>query len=341
MRRRQYLGKCTAVTAAGLTGLSGCLDGLNSGSGSENEPVSLSMATFVEGTGWYVLGSAVADALPEYLPDGSDVSVLPEGGGIGSVELLREGVADFSLLVPPSATWARNAEHAFEGEDEYTDMRALIGHLDTYWMPIALRNDVPVSTIPEIKEEEYPLNLAIATAGSLGAIGVEQMFNAHDVTFDDIESWGGNIERMAFGDMVSAVQGGDMDGMGQVATPGHPTWTELSSSVDVKFIPHDDTTKNYLLERGWLDMPDMPEGEFGASEDIPTVGWRTGLSAGTDTPDYVARAIVEAVINEQDAIESAASSFEAFDPEEGAKDEWVQIPFHDAADEYLSEEGYR
>ncbi|MGQ3414419.1 TAXI family TRAP transporter solute-binding subunit [Natrinema versiforme] len=332
MRRREYLGVCTA-SVTGVAGLAGCMGG--------DVGESLSMSTFVEGTGWYVLGSAIADVVPDYLPDGSTVDVVPEGGGVGSVDLHREGVADFGITAPTSARWAQNGEFVFEDDGSYEEIRALVGHLDTYWLPIAVTEDTPIDTFAELREEEYPLELAIATAGSLGAVGVEQTLNAHDITFEDIENWGGRIERMDFGDMVSAIEGGDLEGMGQVATPGHPTWTEITNSVDMKFLPHDETTADYLTERGWLDMPDLPEGEFNASDDIRQVGYRSMLMTTESLDNEIASSITEAVIEEQDSIEAATTAFEVFEPESGASDEWVQIPFHEGAEDFLTEQGHR
>lgn len=125
-----------------------------------------------------------------------------------------------------------------------------------------------MNSFRELKRKQFPLERTVAPAGSLGAVGVEQTLKAHGITFDDIRSWEGKIKRIALPDTPTAVQNGDVHGMSQVATPGHPTWQQLANDVNIKLLPHTEQARKYLTKRGWFEMPPIPEGTLGASQPI-------------------------------------------------------------------------
>lgn len=356
IQRRQYVKALASASTVGITGLAGCTNEGSSGnpnrSNGESDSGSTStgsngssgknlvMSSFKQGTGWYVMAGAISDKVTSHLPGDSTISVKPVGGGVGVIPLLRQQEVDFGVGSPVSSEWAAQSKLIFQDKEKFNDLRSLVGYLDTYWLPFAVNSDVPVNSFQELKKKQYPLKLAVAPAGSLGAVGVEQTLNAYGITFEDIENWGGSIKQMAFPDMPSAVKGGDVEGMSQVATPGHPTWQQLSNDVDVKFLGHGEEAKQYLTERGWFDMPDIPEGTFGASQDIPTIGWRTELVTTTDLSDDVARGIVEGIVEKRDEIANAYSAMTVFDPEKAGKQKYTAVPLHEGAKSYFKDEGF-
>lgn len=286
------------------------------------------------------MAGAVANNVESHLPKGSTISVKPIGGGVGVIKLLQQGKADFGIGAPPSTAWAYSNSVLFEDGDAFKDLRVILGYLDTYWLPFGLRSDVPVNSFQELKQKQYPLKLAVAPAGSLGAVGVEQTLKAYGITFDDIESWGGSIKRMAFPDMPSAVQGGQVDGMSQVATPGHPTWQKASNSADMKYLAHTEKAKDYLMKRAWFDMPDIPKGMFGASQPVPTVGWRSQLVTTSALSKDVAKGLTKGIIEKQKSIANAYSGMEVFDPQKTGQQKYLKAPLHEGSKDYLTSKGY-
>lgn len=365
--RREYL-KRTGTASIGVAMLAGCTgeengnedtgvddsgdndigddtDGGTNGDTDEeeNEPVNLKMSSFATGTGWYVLGGAVADNVVDYLPEGSSIDVQTTGGGIGVVELLKGGDVDFGIGYPGPAKWGYNGEELDVFDEPFEDLRALIGHLDTYWIGIGMRDDlVPedIQSFSDVREQEFGLDLALAPAGGSGPTGVKHSFQGNDITFEDLNSWGGSDNRMDFGDMPSAIQGGDVHAISHVASPGHPTWTEVGESVDLRFLEQTDKGKEYAAEKGWIDVGPIPEGMFGSSREVEAMGSRSNLLTTADLPDYVARAIVKGVYEEVNAIQDAYAAMEVFDPEKAGQEKFLGVPIHPGAEDYMQEQGY-
>jgi TRAP transporter TAXI family solute receptor len=285
------------------------------------------------------MAGAIADQVQGDLPAGSQISVRPFGGSVGCIQLLDQDEADIGVNHPVTATWATNGDYVFD--QEYSGLRAILGHMDTYWVLIGARGGTGFTSFEQIKEEQPALRLGSGPAGGVSNTGVQQAFEAHGITYDDIRSWGGEIVRLGLGDMPSAMSNGDIDAMGWVGTPGHPTWTEIANQSEINFMPFTDDARQTMIEdMDWMDMPAMPEGEFGASQEIPTVGWRTMLLTDTDMSESVARTWTQSIIENRDAIASAYSAFEVFDPELAGQEEYTAVDLHAGARSYLEEQGY-
>ena len=357
--RRQYIKYVGGASVLGTTGLAGCTqDGGNSGGsggqttqggggetsggdGGSNvqQPVSLTMSSFKEGTGWYVMAGAISDAVSQTLPQASQISVRPFGGSIGTIKLLGQNKADVGLNHPVTVGWATEGKYVFD--KKYSNLRAIMGHMDTYWVLIAARQaSTNFTTFKEIKEQQPALRVGAGPTGGVANTGVQHAFEANGITYDDIRSWGGKIVRMGLGDMPSAMSNGDIDIMGWVGTPGHPTWTEVANSVKLNFLPLDDKAKQNMVDKGWMDMPAMPEGTFDNQQPIPSVGWRTEVLTDTDMSDSVARAFAKGIVENQDQIRSAYSAFKVFDPAKAGKMKYTGVPLHPGAKSYLQDQGY-
>jgi TRAP transporter TAXI family solute receptor len=296
------------------------------------------MCSFNEGTGWFVMAGAIADEVQSELPEGSQIRVRPFGGSIGCIKLLGQDEADLGINHPVTARWATEGEYVFD--QSHDGLRAIVGHFDTYWVLVGVRSETGITSFEQIREEQPAIRLGTGPEGGVSNTGVRQAFEAHGITYDDIESWGGSIERLGLGDMPSAMGNGDIDAMGWVATPGHPTWTEIANSTDVTFMPFTDEGRQTMLDQGWMDMPSMPEGEFGASQEIPSVGWRSMLLTDTGMSDEVARSFARGVVENADSIASAYGAFEVFDPNKAGQEKFTGVPLHSGAQAYLEEEGY-
>lgn len=342
--RRAFLKGIGGVgIMAGASAIAGCLSEVGPEPG-EGDSVNLTFASFDEGTGWYVMASTIGEHLSDHLPQGSNVSVRPFGGSIGSIELLRDDSADLAINHPVTTQWAMNGEYVFEGEDPHENLRGLVGHLDTYWTLVGLREGFAaehgIESFADIREAQPAMTLGIGPTGGVSNEGTRMAFEAHDIQVpDDIEGWGGTVEFMGLGDMPSAMQGGNVDAIGWVATPGHPTWTEIVTSVDTRFLSIEN--KEYMLERGWMDMPDMPEGEFENDQPVAAPGWRSTLLTDTDLPNHAANAVAETVDQETESIVDAYAAMKVFDPEKGSQKEWLGVELHEGALEYWEEAGYR
>jgi TRAP-type uncharacterized transport system substrate-binding protein len=252
--RRRFLG---VVGAIGVTSVAGCTDeadpggnGNGNGNGNSNEngsgngdgsdvsddPVNLNLATFNEGTAWFVMGSAIADNMDSRLPSGSAINVLPYAGTYGNIDLLQNGEAELAFGTEVVNKWARKGRFAFDEGEPFEDLRAIAGHLDVNWIPTAIKESVAeehgIETYADIREQEAEISLGIGPGGSISHVASEHLYEAHGFSLDDAESWGMDINEFSLPDMPSAISNGEIDGLTYVSSPGHPIWTQIASETD-------------------------------------------------------------------------------------------------------------
>lgn len=298
-------------------------------------PVNLKMATFKSGSGWHVLGANIASVIKEYLPKGSIVDVLPYSGGVGNCLLLDRGKADIALGFPVETGLAIKGLEPYD--EPIPDLRALVGRTDTYWFAFAVRSDSGIRSIDQIKNQKYPLRLAILPKGSSGEWMTRTVLNAYGISYSDIKSWGGKVMSGSFAAAVALIKENKADAFGQVCTPGHPTWTELCTTVNMNFLPVKEDIINKLADKYGYVKGVIPEGAFrGVKEDISTLGFYTMLITTSDLPEDVAYIITKAVCENKPRIVSAYKAFEVFDPKTAWK---VPVPLHEGARKYYEEMG--
>jgi len=301
------------------------------------EPVTLSIASFNSGSGWYVLAQTMSQIIKQNLPKDSIVDVLPYSGGAGNPPLLHQKKATIALGYPYLTVLAMRGEEPYK--EPMKELRMLVGHLDTYWNLLAVRKETKISSFDELKEKKFPLRLVMTPKGSTGEWINNAVLNAYGITFKDIESWGGKITLTSFANAVQMVKDGHADAWGHVASPGHPSWTEISSTVDLKFFSLSEAATKKLVDKYGFAPTFIPKGTFrGILNDLPAIGWYTNLITTTDLSEEVAYKITEAICSNKAAIEAAYNGAETFEP----KNAWdTPVPLHAGAEKYYKDKGYK
>jgi TRAP transporter TAXI family solute receptor len=300
------------------------------------QPVKIRFATFSTGSGWYIMGEAMASVMRKALPEGSTVDVLPYTGGLGNPLLLGEGKADIALGFPVESTLAIKGIEMYN--KSIPGIVALAGGLDTYWYAFAVRAETGIKSFEDIKARKYPLKLAVLTKGSSGEWTTRKVLEAYGITYDDIISWGGSVSFGSFSAALEKMKDGSADAFGQMCTPRHPTWTEMANAVNLRFIPLREDIMDQLCSKYGYIKSRIPKGEFkGVDEDVPALGFYTMLITTKDLPEWVAYAITKAICEKRADWVAAYKASEVFDPKTAWK---VPIPLHPGAERYYREMGY-
>jgi len=301
------------------------------------EPVELSIASFKSGSGWYVLAQAMSQVIKKNLPEGSIVDVLPYSGGSGNPPLLHQKKASLALGYPHLTILAMRGKPPYK--EPMKELRMLVGHLNIYWNLFAVRKETKISSFDELKEKKFPLRLVMTPKGSTGEWMNNAVLKAYGVSFDDIKSWGGKVTLTSFKNAVQMVKDGHADAWGHIATPGHPSWTELSSTVNLKFFTlSNEVTKKMVAEYGFTPSV-IPKGTFrGITSDLPAISWYTCLITSSDLSEDVAYKVTEAICSEKDTLVTAYKGAKTFNPQKA----WdTPVPLHSGAEKYYKQMGYK
>jgi|LSQX01.2.fsa_nt_gb TRAP transporter TAXI family solute receptor len=305
------------------------------------EPVFLVFSTHSVGTGMYMTSAALVPIVESLLPSGSRIDVETTGGGVSGPMLVGTGQVDISL--GNTITVRQLYDGVLEGQPKVDGMRSIGGGLDTPMSTIIFTEDfirrTGFTSIAEIVENKYPVRIAIKPVGSLGEQIANMTFEAYGATLDEVVSWGGEVHRIASGDIPAMLSDNRADitldhvGQGQAAT------SELAMSTPIRFISLSDSAQDVLVEQGFARF-NMPAGTWPKQDyEVRGVSAASLLLVNKDMSDDIAYIITKALIENKDEMVKTFAGMEDFDPSTAWKPDKVQAPLHPGAERYYREFG--
>ncbi|MEM6847138.1 MAG: TAXI family TRAP transporter solute-binding subunit [Pseudomonadota bacterium] len=303
------------------------------------EPVDLSVASFSQRSSWYAYAVGLAEMLRDVLPEGSVIDTPPEGGGTSNALLVSADRFDMGFGMASVAKWAESGAVVYD--EPVTNLRALLGGLDQYYLAIAVTGDDQPASLDEYLAANPDLNVALRQKGSAGAEGGIQMLTFAGASPEEIAEAGGSLERVrSFGIIRDLMVADNADLWIHTVTAGHPAMTEVSQTVDVSFpAPSDDVLASMEAEYGWVPAV-MPAGTFkGQDADVTVPGTTSILMVNDEFPDELAYTIVKTVCEDVETFQSVHRALAGFTCAEAFQPENTIIPLHPGAERYFKEAG--
>ena len=192
----------------------------------------------------------------------------------------------------------------------------------------------------ELVAQKYPVKLVIKKNGTLGELAAEKVFGVLGVTFDDIISWGGVVEKTG----GSQIKDGLMDDLYDM-TVDHigatqANTTELCISHAMYDVQLGEETLAKLCEEGF-DYVTVPAGNWqGQENEILTVGSQQCLLVSANMDDEVAYEITKALCENKEDLSTAVAALSAFDPTKSGSKALTGCDLHPGAARYYEEMGY-
>ena len=309
---------------------------------SAQQPVNLRFASFKIGSGHYIMAGVISDIIKKYLPPGSTADALPKSGGLGNLKLLAAGKTELATAFPPTAKWAWNGVNP-PYKNKIRNVRAIAGGLDRYWHLGAIKQGVDAKGWADVKSKKMKIRICTQSKGSLSEFAARQILGEYDISSKDLDAWGGDLLLKGFKEMVPGLKEGAFDAFLMLATPRHPTWTELAIARPLNFVNLEESTISELSEKYGFLRSTVPAGMFhGQKEDVVTVGFPTCILVREDISSDVVYKVTKAIVENKDKIAAAYKAFEAFDPKTAWKPEKLGgIPLHPGAEKYYKERGWK
>ena len=329
---RQKPAAAALVLALALTACS---------SGSRREY--LSVAAMPPGTSWYVFGATLSKLLEERLPGETTVEVIARGGGIGNPILVERGQASVAISQAATAVWAfRGTGAVYQGRD-CPSIRALAGGLNSVWMTALLTEDYIARTGNDTLEKALtssrPARIVMKPAGSVVPVVADLLFETLGVSRRQIIERGGGIIQVATNQIPTLLRDGRADLYIESSIRGHPTVTEVTTTVRMRFVDFPDAVLNKLKGPGVKATP-MPRWFKGQSGPTKAVDMGTVLIVHKDMPDELAYLITRIVCEEKDQMVKAHKAWADFNPAQGGVPDNTGIPLHPGAEKYYREKGW-
>jgi TRAP transporter TAXI family solute receptor len=305
------------------------------------QPVNWTIASFSEGSSWYVYSVNLGELLRTALPAGSTVDTPPIAGGLANPKLIAADKAQIAFGMAVVGNWAYEGRAGFK--EPLKNLRALVGGWDDYFLvPLARGTGFPADLTGYFKQVNPKASVTLLTRGSVGAFGGQQLLDIAGVGEEALAKTGGDYEYGSFGMVKDRFSGGTGDVFVQVATAGHPGITEIAQTNKVTFLqPSKEVLSAMTSQHGW-GTNTMPKGTFpGQDKDVLLPSTTTTLFTSTKLSDDHAYLVVKTICEKTDRLRAAHKALAKFDCAKGAwKQEVNGLPLHPGATRYYKERGW-
>lgn len=307
-------------------------------------PVDLTFAAQDVGTAAYNYAAALQSVMMKELPSGSNINITTTSpGGVGA-PIIVNGADQCDVVMSNAgpAKWSR--EDGILGNEPTAEVAALAGGLGHDFVNVMFTqkfvDETGIKTLEELVEQKYPIKIVIKKNGTLGEMSAEKVFEALGVTFDDIASWGGVVEKTG-GD---AIKSGLQDDIYQMTIDhigaGQSNTTELCLTHDMYDVQLADSTLEKLVEMGY-DYVTVEAGTWNKQDvDIKTVGSQQVVLVSTTMGDAEAYYLTKAICENKSDLADSVAAMSYFDPETAGTMTLTGVPLHPGAKAYYEEMGY-
>jgi len=303
----------------------------------------LAFGTQETGTAGYTYATAIQTVIQKV--DGINVSLLTNSAGnVSSPVLIQDEEADLTMSNSAPAMWAANGGIESANVPECPDVRCIAGGLGHDFVNVMFTqkfvDETGIKTVEELVAKKYPVKLVIKKNGTLGELAAEKVFGVLGVTFDDIISWGGVVEKTGGAQIKDGLQDDlyemtvDHIGAGQANT------TELCINHAMYDVQLADETLAKLCDEGFDYITVEPNTWNGQTEAIKTVGSQQCVLCSVNLDEEVAYAITKAMCENTDVLKEASAALGYFDPSVAGTKALTGCDLHPGALRYYTEMGY-
>lgn len=285
------------------------------------------------GGAWYLYAASINDLWETQIP-GVKTTLIP-GSGKSNPLLVSEGQE-----AQIGYCYINMSGDAFNGDGEFTtpasDMRSLMSLNTIQYLTAMVDKDLGISAFTEIKENKPALIIAPGAPGSGSEKLFKDVLEAHGITYDDIEEWGGRVDFLGAGDGANSFKDGHVNVLSNAAPQPYTPWIEVSAARDVVVLPIEDYAIEALealnYQFGTIDTTVYkdPQGE------IVSCGPTTNLIVNKDLDEELVYQMTKTLCEGMDKVVQTNPSLAVFDIN-NAPDS--VIPLHPGAERYYKEAG--
>ncbi|MEM1510520.1 MAG: TAXI family TRAP transporter solute-binding subunit [Thermofilaceae archaeon] len=307
-----------------------------------SKPVTLRIATHTVGSSWYMMGSAFAAVIKEYLPPGSVIDVMTGPGTIGNILLVSKGDAELAITMDSYVFFAREGMPPYE--QPIRNVAMVVNRLSPYFLLVAVPRDWALANnvktfddIARMIKDGKKVVIVTSTVGGLDEYATRVLLQLYGLTYDDVKRAGGDIIFGATEEYrVEVFRQGLAQVFSDVCTYNHPTWELLTAGTDIIVLPLNEAVREKFKEYG-LTPYVVEKGTYkGVDEDIKTVGLWACLVASTEVPKEVIYYVTKAIVENKEKLTALFAGFSRFDVERA----YVSpTPLHEGAELYFRSVG--
>ncbi len=268
----------------------------------EKNPTMTLTIAYGEGTGvmWNLVAESVAQLIREEYP-GSRVTAIT-GSSDGNLARLQRGEIEMAISATDSANIALNGQEVFTKPIPLEDVKS-IAQLYYAKLHLVVLSRFEVNSIEEIKEKKLPLKISVGSRGSGIERGARRILEKYEITYEDIENWGGKVIFVGHSDSARMMGDGQLNASFGLSAVPMSSLTELAMKRDFKLLPFREDVIEMMIEEFDYSPGIIHAGAYkGLAEDIPTISVGNGIFASGKLDEQAAYLITKTLIDNIDRL---------------------------------------
>lgn len=283
---------------------------------------------------WSVFTEGVSEAVRREFP-GTLIAAEP-GSVAGNPISVGQNKINFAISESLTALFAYEGSTPFDKKHE--DIRAVAAIIPDNVFQMVAPLSAEFDSIEDIVNNKVGLRYSAGEKDALGDVISSAIFESYEVTYDDIESYGGKVDFLSGGKTFELMADKRIDGLGKMVPIPAGDILEASAAMDMKLIPIGDKAIDHLVKKFGMIPYTIKAGSYSfQSKDYPTVKSPTILITNANVSDEVVYKVTKAIYNQLDYLYDVHNGFKA------VNDETIvqvgKIPLHPGAEKFYKEIG--
>ncbi|WP_326907506.1 TAXI family TRAP transporter solute-binding subunit [Sedimentibacter sp. MB31-C6] len=315
--------------------LVGCGErGASTGSDTSSEDGKLKL-TIVGGSiggAWAAIGEGVSEVMRRSYP-GSEIA-YEVGQEASNVALVSNNKVQLGIAHESFLNLAAKGKEPFA--EEYGNLRALAVLYGEAAEHFLILKDSGMNSFDDIKDNNYPLKVNFNTKDSFMEIVGKKCLEAYDITYEDIQSWGGKVDFMSMGSSIDLIRDGKIEAYSNVIQVPSSHILDASSNLDLNLLAmSEEAIEKVNAEIGTYKAVISKDQYSFLEEDVPTVAASVVLFTNAELSDDEAYAVVKSIDENLDYFTGIHASLKGLDIEKLQDINGIEI--HPGAVKYYEE----
>lgn len=295
-------------------------------------PQGLTVTAGAVGGAWYLYGAAFNELWESNIPGLK--TTLVAGTGNSNPYVVNNGEAQIGF------TYVHSSADAAKGQglspEVAENIRLLMNIRSIFYFTCMIDSSLGIKSFNDILEKKPALICAVGASGSGSEEVFRTVFEAHGITYKDIESWGGRIEFIGAGSGADAFRDGHVNVLSNAAPQPFSTWVEVSASRSVNVLPIEESAAAVLQARGY-DVATIDSKPYNdPTGEILSAGPTSIMVINKDVDEELVYQMTKLLYEDMDNQIAVQTSLSGWDPKNAAN---AMIPIHPGAERYYKEIG--
>lgn len=283
---------------------------------------------------WSTFTEGISEAIRREYP-GTFISSMP-GTVAGNPILTNQEKTDFAIAESLTARFAYAGESPFT--EKHEQIRAVAAIIPENTFQMVAPKKASFDSIEDIVTNDIGLGYSAGEKDALGDIISAGIFAAYDMTYDDIEANGGEINFLSGNKTFELMQDNRIDSLGKMVPIPAGDIIEASASIDMKLISIGDKAIDYLVDTYDLSPFTIPAGSYDFQDtDYQTINTPTILITHAEMSDDIVYQVTKSIYKQLDYLADVHHGFTSINDETIIDVGGVE--FHPGAAKFFIEQG--